>query len=69
MDNKIKCPVPVDGRECGREEILDKKRLVTHRFGSNKKVVHHECCIHYFHIVFPGGNWKQCDCKQEMRKD
>lgn len=63
MNEKIKCPIPVDGRECGREEILDRKRPIGKLPGSSEFIVHHECSLHKFHIVFPGGKWKPCDCK------
>ena len=62
MNEKIKCPVSVNGRECGREEILSKKRMLAKRQGSNEIIVHHECDLHKFHIIFPGGIWKPCDC-------
>lgn len=62
MGDKIKCPVPIDGRECGREEILARKRALGTPRGSSEIIVHHECGLHKFHIVFPGGKWKPCDC-------
>ena len=62
MGDKIKCPVPVNGRECGREELLDNKRLIRRRPDSTATEVHHECGLHKFHIIFPGGEWKECDC-------
>ena len=64
MNGKIKCPVLVEGRECGHEEILDKKRSLGRRPGSNEIIVHHECALHKFHIIFPGGKFKPCDCKE-----
>jgi len=65
MDNqRIKCPVPKGNRECGREEILEKKRSLGKNPRSQFIETHHECEEHKFHIQFPGGGWVPCDCME-----
>jgi aminoglycoside phosphotransferase family enzyme len=47
------------------KKFLDKKRPVWTKMRGNEFVVHHECDLHKFHIIFPCGNWKLCDCDEE----
>lgn len=62
MNKVIKCPVPIGSVECGRGEIIKRKRGLGKRPDSMYLVVHHECELHEFHIQYPGGKWVPCDC-------
>ena len=62
MSRGMKCPVPVGSRKCGLEELVERKRGLERQQGGETRIVHHECALHRFHILYPGGTWAQCDC-------
>jgi hypothetical protein len=66
MDTQtIRCPVPIHGTACGREELLEKRRAMGARPGSRGPAVHHECGEHQFHTHRDDDQWSRCDCLQE----
>jgi len=62
---RIRCPVPVHGVACGREELLEKRRAVGVRPGSRGPAIHHECGEHKFHTHRDDEQWSLCDCLRE----
>lgn len=62
MSISMKCPVPSGHTECGKEEILAKKKKEVIRKPDGSFVTHHECQVHKFHIKFPGGAYEPCEC-------
>ncbi len=58
----MKCLIPVSGRECGLEEVVDKKEGKWKR-PSGILIYHHECEIgHKFHTFVNGEGYENCDC-------
>jgi hypothetical protein len=53
MNQAITCPIVVGGRECGRQELLERKIPLGRLPGSTHQIVHQECGVHKFHIQFP----------------
>ncbi len=63
--HRIRCPVPVHGVACGREELLAKRRAAGSRPGSSAPVTHHECGEHTFHTEENSKLWYLCTCVRE----
>jgi hypothetical protein len=62
---KINCPVLVHDTPCGREELLEKRKVVGARPGARGLATHHECGEHKFHTYRDDDQWSRCDCLQE----
>ncbi len=65
MEDKIRCPIPVKGRECGLEAKPEKMLYLGMQRGGI--AYHHECEFHKFHIICSDKGettWKECDCKK-----
>ena len=61
---KIYCRVKdADGRECNKEEILEKRQETVVRDAIHGQMTHHECPDHKFHVAIRDPQvWKLCDC-------
>ncbi len=62
---RIRCPVPMHGVACGREELPEKRRVVGVSPGHRGSAIHHECGEHQFHTYRDSEEWALCDCLQE----
>ncbi len=63
MENQArKCRVVENGIECGKDEILAKKKREIVWDPVYGKMTHHECPVHKFHLTLTGDKWKLCDC-------
>jgi hypothetical protein len=63
---RIRCPIPVHGVTCGREELLEKRKAVGVRLGGRHPATHHECGEHKFHTEKNSDVWWYlCTCLQE----